>query len=148
MTEPLLDYLNTQPSDDYVLINDLLKTHDQYKSKSTEQLRQFLSKLVLDGKVQVKDDGHQRLGLHTRLQPTDHQNTMTDLDNWLMYARISDKGKDIIQSNKKAWYDTENARRQFEDYPQTKQRAIWAFRLSILAIIVTLVLGLLKLKCN
>ena len=146
MTDALISLLNSQLTDDFVLINDILKSDDQYKSKSTEQLRQYLSKLVVDGQIEVKDKAHSRLGLHTRLNPTDYQNTMTDLDNWLIYAKITELGKEKILSINKFWYDTENARRQFEDYPKTKQRAIWAFWISIIAIIVTVILWLLKLK--
>jgi hypothetical protein len=148
MTDPLLDYLNLQTSDDYVLINDILKTHNKYSSKSSKQLQQYLSNLVNDGKIEIKDKAHRRLGLHTLLNATDYQNTMTDLDNWFVHARITEKGKDQLQSGNKVWYDTINARRQYEDYPQTRQRALWAFRISILAIVVTIILGLLKLKCN
>lgn len=148
MTDALLAFLNSQTTDDFILINDVLKSNEQYKTKSLEDLHQYLSKLVLDGKIQVKDNKHSRIGLPTKLNPNDYQNTYTDLDNWQMFARITEQGKDKVQSSNKMWYDTENARRQFEDYPKTKQRTIWAFRLSILAIIITIILGLLKLKCN
>ena len=95
-------------------------------------MHQYLSKLVLDGKIEVKENRHSRIGLPTRLNPNDYQNTETNLDNWRMFARITEASKDKIQSSKKMWYDTENARRQFEDYPQTKQRTIRAFTLSII----------------
>ena len=72
MADALISFLNSQLTDDFVLINDILKLEDQYKSKSSKQLQQYLSKLVVDGKIEVKDNAHGRLGLHTRLNPNDY----------------------------------------------------------------------------
>lgn len=146
MTDNLLNFLQLHLNDDYVLINDFLKSNHQYKTKSCEQLQQYLSKLVAEGKIEVQGKAHKQLGIHTRLNQGDYQNTLTDLDNWPMLARITELGKKEIQSSSKMWYDTENAKRQFHDYPKTKLRTIWAFIISIISLGVTIVLGILNSK--
>ncbi len=39
----------------------------------------------------------------------------------------------------KQWYETENAKKQFEDYPRTKSLAIWAIIIAALAAAGTIV---------
>lgn len=118
MVDYLLDFLNSKTTDDFFLINDLLKTHNQYKEKSTEELNQYLSKLTNSGKIEFKNNAPGRLGTYIKLNPNDKENTYINLDNWPMLARVTEKYKQQIQINKKAWYDTENAIRQYEDYPK------------------------------
>ena len=43
------------------------------------------------------------------------------------------------------WYQTENARLQYESFPKVQCRAKWAIIISILSLLATIVLGVLKL---
>lgn len=45
----------------------------------------------------------------------------------------------------KKWYDTENARLQYESFPKVQCRAKWAIIISILSLLATIVLGVLRL---
>lgn len=48
----------------------------------------------------------------------------------------------------KNWYDTENAKLQFEDYPETKNRAIWSILVSWIAIVLSLISLMQQWMCN
>jgi hypothetical protein len=48
----------------------------------------------------------------------------------------------------KQWYDTENARLQYEEFPKIRERSRAAIIISICALLITIALGLLELRCK
>lgn len=51
-----------------------------------------------------------------------------------------------IMEDANKWYNTENAKRQYEDYPKTKYYAIAAIIISIVSIIVNIIISINKAK--
>lgn len=69
------------------------------------------------------------------------------------YTILKKDSFDIVEYEKtkeressKKWYDAENARLQYESFPKVQCRANWAIIISILSLLATIVLGILKLK--
>lgn len=46
------------------------------------------------------------------------------------------------------WYETENAKQIFDNYPKVDFRSKWALRVSIAAIILTILLQIIQWKCK
>lgn len=66
-----------------------------------------------------------------------------NIDTYTIYCKINDGGRNYIEDSKKNWYDTANAKRQYEDYPKVKKQAKDAIIVSVIAIIVSVVLAVI-----
>ncbi len=63
-------------------------------------------------------------------------------------SKFEAENKKELEDGIKKWYDSENARLQFEDYPETKSRATWSIYLSWIAIGLTVLTILQRLMCK
>ena len=59
-------------------------------------------------------------------------------------ANIAEEEKEKSQDKKKKWYDSENARLAFEDYPRVKKQSQIAIAVSVITVVITVLLELLK----
>lgn len=60
--------------------------------------------------------------------------------------RIAEEDRVKNEERKLKWYETELARKRYEDYPKIEFRANMAIIISALSVLISLVLGLLKMK--
>lgn len=148
MHDPLLAYLNAQEGNDFVFINDILKTDEQYKGKSLEELRLYLNNLVSEDTIQIKENKHKRIGQPSKINENILENVTADLNNWIMLAKITSKGKSNVWELEKKDIDYKLAKKQLDDYPKEIRRRQWALRSAIIVAIITAIGLLSKLKCG
>lgn len=144
MKNEILKYLNQFSDDEFHPINDFIKA--AYGEAKMEQAKGHLQKLS-DSKpplIEVFSSKHTRWGIHT---PNIHPdiNVIADLNNWEVKAKITDEGRDKLKEQTFFWYQTENAKLQYEDYPRLKRQARIAIIVSIIAIAVPLILELIRM---
>lgn len=90
-----------------------------------------------------------------------HHKKFIDIDMKTGYVQISSLGmafishssfvEEQIKSDTEGllkWYETENAKQMFEDYPKTKARTIRSEWIAIFAVIATVLGLMLQWKCN
>lgn len=149
MKNEILQYLNSFSDNDFHEINSFLKKFGTERDKLFE-MRGSLTFLDDKKKIEVAGSTHYRLSLETPNIAED-KNVVADLDNWIIRAKITDLGREEIkEANKKKmesekmWYDTANAKRQYEDYPLVKRRAKTAIIVSIISVLIALAALLIK----
>lgn len=89
-------------------------------------------------------------------QPTHNivpdKTAIADLDNWKVYAKIEEAGRKFLAEEELKWYQSEIAKRQYDEFPKVEQRAQTSFTYSRIAILVAIssiiVSILLKISCG
>jgi len=61
---------------------------------------------------------------------------------------IDEEVKNFELENSRNWYETENAKKQYEDFPNVDKRSRDSIMIAKITLGVTLVLEVLKWKCN
>ena len=73
--------------------------------------------------------------------PNDFENNPYEYFRWKEYKKEQEE-------TAKKWYETENARMMFEDYPTTEKRARRSMQISIVTLILAALTLMLQWKCN
>ncbi len=73
---------------------------DKFKDVGLSTIRENISILVIDKRIDVYDDAHYKIGLHSRINENDYQNTFRDLTNLTIEAKLKPKEKERIFQSK------------------------------------------------
>jgi hypothetical protein len=130
-------------------LNELLKENlpRLNNREQAEEAKNVLSPLVESTMIEVQNNAFLQLGQDMNGESS----RFYDLNNLEILGRIMEKGANELASLTKRWYETENARMQFENYHKLElkaRRAVVnsriAILIAILALISPLVVWLLK----
>ncbi|HEY8660971.1 MAG TPA: hypothetical protein VIL78_18210 [Hanamia sp.] len=144
MKNEILQHLFTFKDNEYHEINDFLKQNYGNDIRLFE-MRGALTFLIDTHLIEVADSAHYRLSLATpNIDP--NKNIKANLDNWLIRAKILEAGRDKIEEENfkkmqatKAWYETENAKIQYENYPTIKRQAKYALIIAAASLLASIV---------
>ena len=144
-----------------------IQNTDSFNEKCDKVLRYLAEISKSDNKVQILIHLNQLIS-DTRIEANDpvinflsHHKKFIDIDMKSGYVQISSPGMAFISHSsfveeqiksdterKLKWYETENAKQMFEDFPKTKARTIRSEWIAIFALIATVIGLMLQWKCN
>ncbi len=100
----------------------------------------LLTKLVDDKLIFLADSfGLETIGNFYYLNPVS-----SNFEGYVALEEKSQQEKELL--TKKTWYESENAKQQFEDYPRTKKLATIACVVSILVLLLEILKWILELN--
>lgn len=144
MEDEILEYLNAN-NGSYKFIELNMFLMEKYNDEMCEEIRKALVTLETSGKISVKENRHLHMCSMVKLKPTDKSNTITTLNNYDIYAKLEEPGRKFIKEQGLMWYQTEIAKRQFDDYPKIKSKSKWTFWIAIITAGVVIIELILKL---
>jgi hypothetical protein len=99
MLREIVEHLYSYEDHEWHLLNPFLK--EKFKSVSLGDIRDALSILREDNRIQIENNEHIKLNGHSRInQQIDKENVFRDLDNVQIKAKITLKEKEKVKEYK------------------------------------------------
>ena len=105
MLREIAEHLYSYQDHQWHLLNPFLK--EEFKDVALGDIRDALSILVEDNRINIENDEHLKLNGHSKInQQMDKENVFRDLDNLQIAAKITHKEKEKVEEYKTLLHTT------------------------------------------
>ncbi len=99
MFQKIISHLYSYNDNKWHRINEFLK--EQFSDENINDVKIAIEKLVQNNRILIENNTHTRLNLGSRINDSDYQNTLRDLDNLEIKAKLTHEEREKLQLGNK-----------------------------------------------